>query len=146
MVFLNTLTFINFSTPVMSDPVMWAAKDDVAGIDMGHADANAVMVGNTTVNGSEAVAFVQLIGGDDRHARTVVMMNRYENHTIPYMFYQQGKKSRLEFDWLLISPDATRNEFLQFGSFDMQFHSVEKCHHVSFNQVFCYSKSCLCSR
>ena len=124
---------------------MWASRDEIAGVDMGHANANAIMVGNATVNGSEAVAFVQLIGGDNKGARTVVMTNNYDNHSIPYMFYQQGKGSKLEFDWLLISPDATRNEFLQFGSFDMQFHSVEKCHHVSFDQVFSYSMVSLCS-
>ena len=112
---------------------MWAGKSPYSGTDLGQWSANASKVGDNALNGTEAVAFVQLVG--DGHTRSVVMTGHYENHTIPYLFYQQLKNKRLEFDWLLISSDAMRNEFLQFGSFNMEFNSAEKCHYVTFAQV-----------
>ena len=126
MIFLKLLV-------VPSGPVIWAGKTRYSGTDLGQGSANASKVGNNTLNGKEAAAFVQLVG--DGHTRTVVMTGHYENHEIPYMFYQQLQRKRLEFDWLLISSDAVKNEFLQFGSFNMEFHSAEKCHYVTFDQV-----------
>ena len=65
------------------------------------------------------------------------MTGRYNNHAIPYMYYQQIETKQLKSDWLLISSYAKKNEYMQFGSFDLDFHSVEKCHHVTFDQVRC---------
>ena len=106
----------------------------MVGDDLGHGHVNVMEMGNRTEpSGTDVVAFVQLVG--DRRASTVVMMGDYENHTIPYMYYHQSQRKQLQFDWLLIFPDATKNEFLQYGSFDMAFHSAEKCQNVTFDTV-----------
>ena len=112
--------------------MIWAGRDTVMGDDLGHLYANTTIIDNE-LNESNAVSFVQLLG--DGHSRTVVMMSRYDNRSLPYMYYHQSGRKELEFDWLLISGAAPKNQFLQFGSFDMEFHSAEKCRYVPFDQV-----------
>ena len=101
----------------------------------GHGHVNATVVPND-VNGSDAISFVQMLG--DGHSHTVVMMGRYDNHSLPYMYYHQGERKHLDFNWLLVSSVAPKSDQFQYGSFDMEFHSAEKCHKVTFDQVLCF--------
>ena len=63
------------------------------------------------------------------------MMQRYQDHAIPFMYFHKGADRQKHFDWLVVAMDTPKNQYLQYGSVDMEFHSIEKCQYVPFDQV-----------
>ena len=45
-----------------SGPVIWAGEDPFPGLALGERNVDVTKVGNRSLNGSEEVAFVQLVG------------------------------------------------------------------------------------